>query len=368
MISCHPDPFAAFVRDLQLPGCEVHLYKGANAFGMTLTPVSKPPVWWETENVYFLAGVRPGLKKRAADADVLKRGMFTLDFDIRKEMEKEGIAVDGQEDIVTVAEAILEALEPRPMFGKMRYAVLSGNGLHVHYFGPPCDVVKEEWGAGMKDLFDEVETLTPVPPDHGVGNAGRIMRMPGSWNVKGGGKKPVTFLVWNRDATLPPLSCIQERGRVAIARRNERVAAEQKQFEATHPDGSSDVITMINAIPIEQIVTQLPLGCKVSQVKRGGGLRFADAQGTERGFFKHSKFNVIVHEGTSLFIPPNGVGYNCLGLVKVVLGLRTHEAIRWFEERSPEIADTAKQERVAWARRCADQEAKAFLSPVSHVR
>jgi len=299
--------------------------------------------WWETENVYFLPGVRPGLTKRAADADVLRRRMFTLDFDIRKECEKRGLPVDLDRWI----NHILSALEPHPLWGKFRYAVHSGNGLHIHYFGFPAEVKKEEWAAGMRTIFEEVAQPTPIPPDYGVGNAGRIMRMPGSWNVKGGGHLPVDVLVWMPGVSLPPLEFVQERGRGALAKFAEVKAAALAAFELAHPAGGSEVIDIINQIPIEQVVYQL-LSCQVSQHKKDGGLRFVDTAGKERGFFKHHEHNIIVHEGTGLFAPPQGVGYNCLGLAKAILGKNTHDAVEWFAARSPAVREAAAREKEQW--------------------
>jgi len=360
MLSCHPEPFTAFCKDLRLYGCETHLYRGANSFGCTIEELDGDDIakilndmpakstWWESENIYFLAGVKPGLRKRASDSDVKWRGMFTLDFDIKKEIAKsKQLANSSLQECIDL---ILNALEPHPTWSKFRYAVMSGNGLHLHYFGEPVEVNKEQWIAGMRDVFDEINKLTPIPCDTGCGNAGRIMRMPGSWNVKDpANKKPVDIIGWMQTNSVPSLSFVQERGAVAIARREERKAAEKADFEARHPDGTSDVIDLINMIPVEQVVMQLFQGIKVRAVKKDGGLRFADADGTERGFFKHKDFNVIVHEGTSLFPAPEGKGYNPLGLVKVVLDMGAHEAIAWLAERSTPVRLAVEKEKEEWA-------------------
>lgn len=348
MLSCHYEPFLAFARDLQLYGCEVHLYRGPNVFGQILGDNDFPqPSWWETENTYFLAGVKKGLAKRASDSDVKWRGMFTLDFDIRKELEKAQIKTS----VELMTEEILEKLNAHPTWSKYRYVVMSGNGMHVHYFGEPVEVNKEQWVAGMRDVFDEINAITPIPCDTGCGNAGRIMRLPGSWNVKDPkNKRPVPIEIWEPKNACPPLRFVQERGAVAIARREERKAAEKADFEARNPEGGSDVVDLINQIPVEQVVGQLFKGVKVRAVKKDGGLRFADSDGTERGFFKHKDFNVIVHEGTSLFPVPDGKGYNPLGLVKVVLGMNAHDAIQWFAERSAPVRDAIAREKEEWAR------------------
>lgn len=364
MLSCHRDPFSAFVRDLQIDGCEVHLYRGPNTFFTLLSPeddTGKYPIYnaagWQDENIYFLAGVRPGLQKRAADNDVVKRGMFTLDFDIRKELEKEGQGSDI--GVQTRADLILEALNNDALFAHYRYAVLSGNGLHVHYFGTPVRVDKERWVAGMKMIFALVNTITPIPCDTGCGNAGRIMRMPGSWNVKDPANvRPVTVEIWMPGVSFGNMEMIDEMGEMALAQANERKAAEKREF--TETGSASDVIELINLIPIEQVVQQLPMGCKLKCVKKDGGMRFVDEKGTERGFFRHHQFNIIVHEGTSLFPPPAGVGYNCLGLAKVVLGVTTHDAVEWFCARSTPVREASAREKEEWARENTAKEVELF--------
>lgn len=364
MLSCHPEPLAAFTRDLQIPGCEVHLYYGPNAFGSVWNPdmlapkgsagATQMPARWEGQNIYFLQGVRPGLEKRAADSDVLRRNMFTLDFDIKKELQKMTNDASGQfptdkDQIEYWGSKILESLLTDPLWQHFRYVVYSGNGMHVHYFGDFCDVVKEQWSAGLKDIFETIAKITPIPPDFGCHNAGRIMRMPGSWNVKDpANKKPVTIEAWMPTNTLGGMQFVQERGKALIARQNEVKAQERAAFISSHPAGGSDAVDLINAIPIEQVIKQL-FGCEVKQVKKDGGMRFADEKGVERGFFKHARFNIIVHEGTSLFPPPSsGIGYNCLSLVKAVLGMDAATAIQWFCERSTPVREAQEREKRAW--------------------
>lgn len=355
-----------FVADLQLPGCDVHLYKTAKSFGAVLTPENVTALLstWENENLYFLPGVRPGIRARAADSDVLFRGMFTCDFDIRKELEKSGRKV-GEPDVATAADEIIAALSGHPVYGKMRYCVHSGNGLHVHYFGEPVAVHKEQWAAGLKTVFAEIAALTPIPPDFGCSNAGRIMRMPGSWNVKdAANRKPVKIITYFAGAQLPPLSFIQERGREAMHKQAEQKAVEKAAFEEKGNELGSGVIDLINSIPIEQVVAQLPLGCHVKCVKKDGGMRFVDEKGIERGFFKHNHYNVIVHEGTSLFPPPSRVGYNCLGLAKVVLGIGTTEAIEWFCARSTRVREAQQEGRTAWTEKRKMNNLSLFFSSV----
>lgn len=355
MLSTHIDPFVAFCKDLQIPGTEVHLYRGPNAFGCILDDrmIASELPWWNTENVYFLAGAKHGLQKRAADIDVLQRGMFTLDFDIKKEIEKNPDLLKNlqrEQDCTFsgVVDAIITAIEPHPMWGKFRYVVMSGNGMHVHYFGKPCLVEKELWAAGMKNIFAEVAKITPIPPDFGCGNASRIMRMPGSWNVKDPTKrKPVDIIIWMPDAELPPLSFVQERGIIDLERYAQLQEAKKQDF-IDSGGRESDLIELINQVPIEQVVAQLFHGMRVKQVKKDGGMRFADEKGEERGFFKHHQYNIIVHEGTSLFPAPAGKGYNPLGLVKAVKNWNAHDAIQWFCERSSRIRLQQEAEKREW--------------------
>jgi hypothetical protein len=369
MLSCHPDPFAAFCNDLQIPGCEVHLYDGPKTFH-DIIHMEKIDLLgrgngnrWDETNVYFLAGVRPGLQARAADADVLKRSMFTLDFDIRKELEKKSAGPVPDEAISLVAYDILGSLLLHGDFSQFRYAVLSGNGLHVHYFGTPVDVVKEEWAAGMKHIFALVNDSLILPCDTGCHNAGRIMRMPGSWNVKDPtNKKPVTFLAWNPHYTFERFESIQAWGRQDIEEAAKKKAQEAAEFESSGKEAST-VIALINQIPIEQVVKQLPLGIVAHVEKKDGGLRFRDEAGVERGFFKHHQYNIVVHEGTSLFPAPAGVGYNCLGLVKTVLKMGTPAAILWFCDRSTPVREAAEKEKAEWAAEQASSEV-AFIDSI----
>lgn len=351
MLSCHPEPFTAFCAELQIPGCEVHLYKGPNAFGgICRDDAHIVYPWWNTENVYFLPGVKPGLSKRAADSDVTHRKMFTIDFDIRNELKKTQETVTD-DDVRAMAEKIIDVLEPNNLFNAYRYAVLSGNGLHLHYFAREAFPItkKEEWSYGLKDFFTKCNKVSPIPCDMGCSNVGRIMRMPGSWNVKDPTKKkPVDFLNYKPGQSLFSMEYILREGAKIIAQENERKAQERAAFISSHPAGGSDAVDLINAIPIEQVIKQL-FGCEVKQVKKDGGMRFADEKGVERGFFKHARFNIIVHEGTSLFPPPSsGIGYNCLSLVKAVLGMDAATAIQWFCERSTPVREAQEREKRAW--------------------
>lgn len=369
MISCHPDPFQAFVNDLQIEGCEVHIYRGAKTFGQILHAGGNYGTdWWDTENIYFLAGVRPGIAVRASDHDVKRRGMFTLDFDIRKELEKRCDTPVMREEIERCAESLLEKLDKIPEWQSFRYAVLSGNGLHIHYFGEPMEVVKEDWSAGMRVLFDEVNAITSVPCDTGCGNAGRIMRMPGTWNLKDPlCKKPVTFLAWNIGAIFEPFSRIQENGRKSIAEAAIRRAVSAAEFAVKHPGGSSTVFDIINAVQIEQVILQLPLGITTVVQKKDHGLRFRDGRGVERGFFKHKIHNIIVHEGTSLFPASTGVGYNCLGLVKIVLGCTAHEAVEWFALRTSKLREALELENTAWRKEKAKKISDEYIGALVHL-
>lgn len=351
-----------------LPGCDVHLYRGPNKFGCFLDEFFKRnegdrfPDWWMKENVYFLAGVKPNLEKRAADSDVSCRAMFTLDFDIRKILEPTAEGPVTSDAIREAGEFVLSRLLNMPPWDKMRYAVMSGNGMHVHYFGEPVKVKKEEWVAGMKDIFSEINGFCVIPPDFGCGNAGRIMRMPGSWNVKDPkNKKPVEIIAWMPDAEVFPMKTVQDRGALALTRLAAVREAERRDFAAENPDGGSDVIDLINKIPVEQVVSQL-LNCRVSSIKKDGGLRFVDEAGKERGFFKHHQYNIIVHEGTALFPAPSGIGYNPLGLVKAVKGCPAREAIQWFSERSGPVRAEIAREKEEWSREHAAKEVVLFDS------
>lgn len=353
MLSTHIDPFTAFCNDLHIAGVDVHLYNGPNTFLCTLEEHkdSELKVYqlkvWSKENIYFLPGVKPGITKRAADMDVRYRGMFTLDFDIKKELEKAGKDI-WKDTVEEMADKILCQLDRHPMWGKFRYVVMSGNGMHVHYFGEPVEVQKELWAAGMKNVFAEVAKITPIPPDFGCGNASRIMRMPGSWNVKDKlNPKPVDFLVWMPTNSLPPLSFVQERGMIEMERYAQIQEAKKQDF-IDAGGRESDLIELINMVPIEQVVAQLFAGMHVKQVKKDGGMRFADEKGEERGFFKHHQYNIVVHEGTSLFPAPSGKGYNPLGLVKAAKGLSAHDAIEWFCARSSRIREAQEKDRQQW--------------------
>ncbi len=171
-------------------------------------------------------------------------------------------------------------------------------------------------------------------------------------------KKPVYFLRWKRGAVFGDMKFVQEQGAAQIEVANAKKEAEKAEFAESHPEGGSDVIYLINRIPIEQVVSQL-LQC-APKGKRDGGMRFIDGEGKERGFFKHHEYNVIVHEGTSLFPPPSGVGYNCLGLVKAVMGFGAKEAIAWFAERSGPVREAQAAERSAWIKEHAAKEV-AFI-------
>ena len=371
MISCDPEPLAAFVHDLQIEECEVHLYDGPKAFGCLLTEENYRFAIqrFGTNDLYFLAGVRPGMTARAADADIVKRGMFTLDFDVRKALIKRG-EEPIEEKMLSTMEKILNELTEHSPWGNFRYAVHSGNGLHVHYFGTPVPMEEDVWSAGMREIFEEISSFTTIPADTCMQNAGRIARMPGSWNIKGEENrklwKPVYFLRWNKDATVGDLRLVMEKGAARTKREESTKEVQRKAFEDRKGTGG-DLFTIINEIPIEQVVHQLPLGCPNEKRKRDGGIHFYDAKWGMAAFFKHKEHNVIIHGGTSHFAPPVGKGYTCLGLVRTVLGCTTREAIAWFAEQSVRVREEMEREKKEWIQEQRRQEADTFLRSLSSV-
>ncbi|MEI8230584.1 MAG: AAA family ATPase [Candidatus Peregrinibacteria bacterium] len=146
----------------------------------------------EGQDLFFLSGVDPvrGME-RARDEDVRSKGHFFFDFDIRTQYPD-----ITDEEIRELGKWFAGALADHPYLSLWRYIVFSGNGIHVHYFGDPVQLVSaEHWREGMRFIMEEVKKHTRMEPDIGCSNAGRLGRLPGSYNHKNGKRTKVEILL-----------------------------------------------------------------------------------------------------------------------------------------------------------------------------
>lgn len=202
-----------FVSDLQIEGCVVHYGKKNKVHGQ-LTPENVQRVLEKhsNEDVYFLSGVGKDKKVRASDKDITRKCHFYLDFDIRNYWRDEyGEGVSNIE-IKEIAVGLLESLKGDQMLRLWRYAVFTGNGMHLHYLGNPVPIESvDRWKSGMMQIIKKAESYSQMELDDSCKNAARLSRLPGSRNYKNNHKTLVEFIEVQRNASFD-ISIIERLG------------------------------------------------------------------------------------------------------------------------------------------------------------
>lgn len=145
------------------------------------------------KNIYMLGGVRKGLLTRAKDSDVCEKNYMAFDFDLLKD---KGYSPEQIKQELKDATAFM--LEENSPFKHILAVVFSGGGGHIYYKTP---IVKNftNWRFFYKQAMAGLEKLTGWKADSACQNPARIMRLPGSWNVKRQPEIKTEILYFNPD-------------------------------------------------------------------------------------------------------------------------------------------------------------------------
>ena len=223
-----PDPYTAFVSDLQIPNCVVQAGLAMNVMGI----LDHPRNYWylvqknSYKDLYFLSGVDPKINlQRASDEDVRQKNHFFIDLDLRTQNPE-----ITDIEIKEVGHSLEEVLAKHPYLASWRYICFSGNGIHIHYFGDPIPLTSHEhWREGMKHLISTFEKHTGMEADKGCINAARLCRLPGSWNNKNGRHAHVEILQHRADKKVDIALIEQSGAKIAqYAKSAEPVEGEKK--------------------------------------------------------------------------------------------------------------------------------------------
>ena len=137
---------------------------------------------FEQKNVFFLAGLKEPLNRRASDNDIGSKNYFVLDLDVRSNSED-----DMSDDEIKACADILEEILTDTPFSTWSYINYSGNGLHIYYLWKDIETTAREYSDGVGYIYKEWEKVVNNSlflPDYSCRNIWRIMRLPWSVNQK----------------------------------------------------------------------------------------------------------------------------------------------------------------------------------------
>ncbi|MDD4287400.1 MAG: hypothetical protein PHO20_00645 [Candidatus Peribacteraceae bacterium] len=330
------DKIQQFVKRLQIDGCKVQVGSAMDVVEeLTEDNCASVLAKLQTDNSYYLSGVRPEKNGRASDADILKKNGFTLDFDLLKD-EKNPRTV---EDIKQTAQVIIDALKEHPVLGNWSAVIFSGGGLHFTYFGDAVTIENPDYYKSMvTDLHHDAKMLLPRELkdklDPACVNAARLFRLPGTKNYKYEPPREVEILQWN-DAVSSDIPAAYERGRYLCESKKEAAkvlkAAEKEAKVLFAEEGSISFYHCINKlIPIQEVV------CTLKGWETDGRNFWEKGTSKKKACFVPEEQNHLVHGGTD-HLPPERNGYSVFQFVQTVLGLNNKQTFEWFEEEYPAI-------------------------------
>lgn len=324
-----------FFNKLRLPGTTIHIGE-LNHVDHSIT--SDMPFDFEaylatnrSKNLFFLAGIDPAISSRASDSDIIKKNYIVFDFDIRQQEEEALHRPCDDGSLLRIAKSMQQALDSSESFKDYSCIVLSGNGIHIYYFGTPIEMAdrKEVFKAGAKSLVEEIEKVVSFPADHACINPARIFRMPGSINNKesNDSPKPVIILAEN-DCTSGLLDEVMPRGLARLEKVAHPDAIKTVQVDAEE----EDEFTTINNIPIADVV------CKIFPNWKFDNKQHFSEVGTskQKACFVANDGNYIVHGGTDHFSSAQK-GLGPFQFVREVQELSNRKTFKWFEKHYPEL-------------------------------
>lgn len=277
------------------------------------------------KDLYFLGGIRPGVTDRAKDDDIILKNYIVLDFDIRETLKKKGLECD-EHQMAIEATGIREYLRHFYELKDFSYSLLSGNGLHIYYFGDPVKIQdKEIFKLGMKRVI-EMTAQCPVRADSACINPARIFRMPGSINHKNGANYE-TQLIDHGFKKSNLINLVIQYGREL--KLEQEVNSENNK--SPKENQSDNIFTAINKLDIAPIVCErFNWECKDRKFYDQGSTK------PKACFVSEKNSALLIHGGTD-HINPVQKGFNPFQFVELVYGLSKSGTINWFINRYPEL-------------------------------
>lgn len=140
------------------------------------------------KNIYFLGGVAVGTEGRAKDKDVCEKNYIAFDFDLANDRgwtpEQIKIELKAGLDFLLSEERALS---------RVFAMVFSGGGGHL-YYRTPLVTDFANWRVAYEFTQAKLEEVLGWKADSACKNPGRIMRLPGSKNVKRGVQSEILYL------------------------------------------------------------------------------------------------------------------------------------------------------------------------------
>lgn len=199
-----------FFTDIHCPGTRIQISTLQQVIGYDGDSLSQLLLENEQEDLYFLAGITPGLHmapphpRQIRDTDITHKRHVFFDFDIRKQCELEGRHVTNEE-IKWIAAEILVKLSTHPVLSTWKYVLFTGNGVHIYYVGDIYPVKMKEYKLAYDTWARKISYVSGYEADLACKNPARIARVPGSYNNKKGQHTLVEFIAFGTNTTPSPL-------------------------------------------------------------------------------------------------------------------------------------------------------------------
>lgn len=185
-------PIKQFLDDLIIPGCGIQISTLNHVVGVyPETPVS--PLLTTHTDLYLLPGVDQNAlhpvphARNTKDSDISMKNAIVFDFDVRKDHPR-----ISDKKLLEMMEGMLALLSCDPIVGSWRYAVCSGNGMHLWYIDDYAyPITGEQYKAGYTAACELFSPFLFTQPDTACKNPARMFRVPGSKNTKKGEKDVV---------------------------------------------------------------------------------------------------------------------------------------------------------------------------------
>lgn len=135
--------------------------------------------------MYFLWGVVDN-KKRNKDEDIKKKCYVFVDIDIRSIHKEKTGEILSDEKLNEEIDKILNALKVKDLDWR-RYAIHSGNWLHLYYVGKEAEIDKTIYSKGVQVFYNEINSALEklgYVCDKVCHNIARISRLPWSMNSR----------------------------------------------------------------------------------------------------------------------------------------------------------------------------------------
>lgn len=148
------------------------------------------------DKIYFCCWFDKSKKWRCNDDDFTHKCYIPIDIDIRLDHYEKTSKVLSETELDDVIKDLLQKLKNKPETSDYRYAINSGNWLHLYYVWDNIEIDKTtyaHWVMKYQEFINEV--ISPYKCDPAVSNISRIMRMP--WSINKRKKEKWWNVLWD---------------------------------------------------------------------------------------------------------------------------------------------------------------------------